>query len=118
MVSPFPVSPPKIPYPILPLHASMRVLPQPPNYSCLPALVFPYTGTSSLHRKKKACLPIDIPQSNPLLHMWLEPCMESLHLYSLVIGLVSGNSGWGVWLFDIIVLPTNCKPLQVLQSFL
>ena len=52
MLSPFPVSPPQTPYPILPLPASMRVLPHPPNHSCLPALAFPYTAASRLHRTK------------------------------------------------------------------
>jgi hypothetical protein len=40
------------PYLILPTLASMRMLPNPPTHSCLPALTFPYTGASSLHRTK------------------------------------------------------------------
>jgi hypothetical protein len=30
----------------------MRMLSDPPTFSCLPALAFPYTGTSSLNRIK------------------------------------------------------------------
>ena len=52
MLTPFPVSPPENSYPIRPPPASMRVLPHPPTHSCLPALVFPYTRKSSLHRTK------------------------------------------------------------------
>jgi hypothetical protein len=32
--------------------ASMRVFPNPPTHSCLPALASPYTGISSIHRTK------------------------------------------------------------------
>jgi len=42
----------------------------------------------------------------------------SLHVYSLVGGLVPGSSGVGgerVWLVDIVV---DCKPLWLLHSFL
>ena len=41
-----------IPHHILPLPASVRVFPYPPTHSCLPALVFPYIGASSIHRTK------------------------------------------------------------------
>ena len=52
MLSPFLVSPLQTPYPISPYLASMRVLPHPPNHSCLTTLAFLYTGASSLHRAK------------------------------------------------------------------
>jgi hypothetical protein len=42
-VSPFPSFPQEIPYSIHPTTASMNVLPQQFNHSCLPALAFPYT---------------------------------------------------------------------------
>jgi hypothetical protein len=38
----------------------------------------------------------------------------SLHVYSLVGGLVPGSSGWLILLFFL----WGCKPLQLLQSFL
>jgi hypothetical protein len=38
--------------PVSPPPASMRVLPNPPTHSHFWALVFPYTGTSSLYRTK------------------------------------------------------------------
>ena len=46
MLSPFLVSPPKIPYPIpsSPAHQ--------PTYSCFPVLAFTYTGALSLPRTK------------------------------------------------------------------
>ena len=46
MLSPFHISPPETPYPILPLIASMRVLFNIPTHSHLPALAFPYIEAS------------------------------------------------------------------------
>ena len=50
MLSPFLVSPQKIPYPIPPPPASMRGLPNPLIYSHFLVLAFPYTGASVFHR--------------------------------------------------------------------
>ena len=50
MLSPFPVSPSEIPYPIFPSSASMSVTP--PTHSYLPTLAFPSTGAWSLPRIK------------------------------------------------------------------
>ena len=50
MLYPFLVSPLHTPYHIPPQPAAMRVLPHIPTHSYLIALVFPYTGASSLHR--------------------------------------------------------------------
>ena len=52
MLSSFPVSPLQTPYPTPHPAASMRVFPHPPTHTCLPALVFLYTGASSLYRTK------------------------------------------------------------------
>ena len=52
MFSHFQVSLLETPYSILPLPASMRVLPHPPTHSCLPALAFSYTGASNTLRSK------------------------------------------------------------------
>ena len=52
MLSPFLVSFLQLPYPILPLPASIRVFPQPLTHSYLAALAFPYTRALSLHRTK------------------------------------------------------------------
>ena len=40
------------PYSILPLPASMRVLPHPPTHSLLTSLAFFYNGAPGLHRAK------------------------------------------------------------------
>jgi hypothetical protein len=50
IVSPFPISPPKTPYPISP--ASIRMFSYPSIHLCLTALAFPYTGALSLPRTK------------------------------------------------------------------
>ena len=52
MLSPFPVSPPQALYSLLPPPAFMRVFPYLPINFCLSALVFPYPGSSSLHKTK------------------------------------------------------------------
>ena len=41
----------------------------------------------------------------------------SLHVYSLVGGLVRGNSGGASW-FILLFLLWGCKPLQLLGSLL
>ena len=46
MLSPFLVSPPKIPYPLHPFPFPQR------THSHFPAQAFPYTGEYSLHRPK------------------------------------------------------------------
>ena len=51
MLSPFVVSIPKTPYPILPYPCFCEGVP-PPIHSHFPILAFPYTGASSLHRTK------------------------------------------------------------------
>jgi hypothetical protein len=38
-------------------------------------------------------------------------------VYSLVGGLVPGNSGGGGWLVHIVVVPMGCKLLHLFQSF-
>ena len=73
MLYPFLVSPLDHPSTIPLPHASMNMLPLSPTHSHLTALAFPYTGESSLHKKKKASPPIDARQCHPLLHMQLEP---------------------------------------------
>ena len=47
MLSPFLVSPPETPYPILPPPVSMRVFLHPPTNSHLPTLNSPILGTTS-----------------------------------------------------------------------
>ena len=53
MFSPFQVSPLETTYPILPLPASMRVLPHPPIHSHGNTPAFSYTGALNLHRTKE-----------------------------------------------------------------
>ena len=54
----FPVSPPQIPYSILPPPTSMRVLPYLPTHSCLSSLAFPYPGHQA-SRRPRVSLPSD-----------------------------------------------------------
>jgi hypothetical protein len=67
---PFPGFPSGKPLTYMPSPASIKVLPHPPTHSCLPALIFSYTGASSLPRTRVSP-PIDVQQGHPLLHMWL-----------------------------------------------
>jgi hypothetical protein len=103
MLSPLLVSPLETSYPILPPPASVRVLPHPSTHFCLPALAFPYTGESNLHRTK-GLSPIDANKA--ILCYICGWSHGSLHVYSLVGGLVpgsSGGSGWFILLFFLWV---------------
>ena len=79
MLSSFPIPPPETPYPLLLLHAFMRVHPMHlPNNSHLPALPFPYIGESSLQAKwPRASSPIDALKGHPWVHISLEPWVPS-----------------------------------------
>jgi len=59
--------------------------------------------------------PIDAQQGNPLLHMRLEPRNPPCVFFGWRF------SPWelrGVCLVDVVVLPMDCKSIQLLQSFL
>jgi hypothetical protein len=92
-----------------PTPASIRVFPHPPTHSQLPALAFPYTGASSLHRIK-GLSSHKCQQGHTLLH-------GSSRVYSLVGGLAPRRSGGYGWLILLFFL-WGCKPLQLLHSFL
>jgi hypothetical protein len=90
--------PPESSYSISPPPASMRVCPNPPTHSRLPALTFPYTGTLSLHRTKGLFFHWYLTR----LHKWLEPWVPPWLL------------GWlfrpsELWLLDIAVLPIGLQ---------
>jgi hypothetical protein len=88
------------PHPILPPPASMRVLPHPPpRLSTLHWDIEPSQDQGSL-------LPL-MPDKAILCYIcsWNH---GSLHVYSLVGGLVPGSSG-GVWLVDTVVLPMGLQ---------
>jgi hypothetical protein len=92
---------------------SMRVLPYLPIHSCLSSLVFPYTGSSSLHRTKR--LPSQwcgIRQSSAT-YPDRSKCPP---VYSLVCGLFPKSFGGSGCL--ILLFLWGCKPLQFLQSLL
>jgi hypothetical protein len=106
MLFPFLVSPPKTPYPILP--PSAHPLP-------LPCAAIPLHWTIWPSQDQGPLLPL---MSNKAILCYI--CSwshESLHVYSLVGGLVprsSGSTGW----FILFFLLWGCKLLQLLQSFL
>jgi hypothetical protein len=82
MLSPFLVSPLKTPYPISPLPAYQ------PTHSCFPTLALPYMESS---QDQEPLLPL---MSNKSILCYICSCShESLHVYSLVGGLVPGSSG-------------------------
>jgi hypothetical protein len=107
--------PPEVSYSIPPPPASMRVFPNPPTHPfrhfCPPI---------SLHwaiepsQDRGPLLPL-MPNKAILCYIygWSH---GTLHVYSLVGGLVPGSSGGSGWL--ILFFLWGCKPLQLLQSFL
>jgi len=80
-----------------------------PPHSCLSARAFPCAGESSLYRTKGHPLPL-MPEKAILCYI-CSRSHGSLPVYSLVGGLVPGNS-LGVWLVDIIVLLMVAIPLS------
>ena len=111
MLSSFQVSPLEIPYPILPLPASMRVLLHPPIPDSSP-----WHSPTLRHQAlpgPRASPPIDVRQGHPLLHMqlesWVPPCV-------LLGWWFSPWKFWGIWLVDIVVLPMELQT-QLLWSF-
>jgi hypothetical protein len=97
-------------YPILPPPASMRVLPThslPP-----PTLEFPYTGASiELSQDQGPLLPL---MPNKAILCFMCSCSHgSLHVYSLIGGLVPGSSGWG----DCLVSWYCCSSYGVANPF-
>ena len=108
LLSPFPVSPPQILYPILPPTASMRVLSHTPS---------PHHPSIPLHwgiePSQDQGPPLPLMPDKAILCYICGWSHGSLHVYSLVGGLVPGSSGWLILLFFL----WGFKPLQLLQSF-
>jgi len=73
-----------------------------PTHSDLNTLTLPYSREMSLHGTKG--LSSYWYLTRPILCYICDWSHGPLHVYSLVGGLVPGNSG-GVWLVDIVVLP-------------
>ena len=111
-VIPFLGPPPQTLYPILSSPSSMRVFPTnplPPSCSRIPLYwdIKPSQNQGPL-------LPL-MPDNVILCYLcgWSH---GSLHVSSLVGGLVSGSSGGSGWLILLFFL-WDCKPLQLLRSF-
>jgi hypothetical protein len=79
-------------------------------------LQFPYTGSSMEPSWNQGPLLPLMPDKNILCYIcsW---SYRSLHMYSLVSGLVPVSSEWTGWLILLFAL-WACKTLQLLQSFL
>ena len=75
-------------------------------FSQFPVLAFPYTGEERPFAGPRASLPIDVQQSYPLLHMWLEPWVPP---YVLFGWWFSPWKLWGVCWVDIAVLPMGLQ---------
>jgi hypothetical protein len=115
MLSFFLVSLSEIPYPMLPLPASMR-MPHPPTYPLLPPCPgIPVHWGIEPSQNQGPFLPL-MPYKAILYYLCVW-CHGSLHVYSLVDILVLGISGGSGWLILLFFL-WGCKPLQLLQSFL
>jgi hypothetical protein len=86
-----------------------------PTHSCLTALAFPYTGESRLHWTK-GVPPYPLMPDKAIVCYISSWSHESLHVYSLLGGLVPESSGESGWLIMFFFL-WGCKHLQLLQSF-
>ena len=107
MPAPFPVSPPKTPYPIPPHSGAAAppptTPPHPPTHSHHPALASPTLGHWTF-TGPRASPPIDVWQGHPLLHMWLEPWVPPCVRRETLNSGSSGPAEVGVKSFDICLL--------------
>ena len=105
-------------YPLFsfPLQNPPPLSPSPCSLTC--PLLLPYPGIP-LHWGREAS-----QDQGPLLSLMSHKAIlcyicgwshGSLHVYSLVNGLVAESSGWSGWL--LLFFLWGCKPLQLLQSF-
>jgi hypothetical protein len=109
MLSPFLVSPPKTPYPV-----SLTLLTNPPTPASL-SWNYPTLGHRAFSGPRASPL-IDIQPltfNKAILCYICSWSHRSLHVYSLVDGLVPGSSGVTGWF--ILFLLWGCKLLQLLQ---
>jgi hypothetical protein len=104
------VFPLKTPYPMSPPPA------HPPTHSHFPVLAFPYTGASGL-RRTKGLSSGALMTYKAILYYLCSWSHGSLHMYSLVGGLVPRSSGGTGW-FILLFLLWGCRLLQLLGSFL
>jgi hypothetical protein len=59
------------------------------------------------------CPPVDVWQGHPPLHMQLDPMVPPYVFFGWWFSL---QELCGLWFIDIVVLPVDYKPLQLLQS--
>ena len=111
MLFSFPVSPSELPYSILPLSASMRVLTHPLP---LPCPDIPLHWGIKPSQDQGPLLPL-MPGKVILCYIcgWSH---GSFHVYSLAGGLVPGSAG-GTGLFILLFFLWDCKPLQLFGFF-
>jgi hypothetical protein len=115
MLTPFPISPPEIPYAIPPSPTSMRVLPTNPPTPTSPPWHFPTLGHNAF-TGLRASPAIHVRQRHPLLHIQIKPWVPPSVLFGWWF---SSLKLWGgVWLVDIVFFLIGLKPLHLLQSFL
>ena len=113
MLPPFQIFPLETSYPILPPPASMRVLFHLPTHSCFPGIPLHWSIEPSQNQGPLSPLMFN---KAILCHIcsWSH---KFHHVYSLVGVLVPGSSGYTGW-FILLFLLWDCKPLQLLRSFL
>jgi hypothetical protein len=95
MLNPFPVSPPQTPIPSQLLYEGAA----PPTHSHVSTLPFPYLGLPASTGPR---VPLPLMPDKTILYYICSWSHGSLHVYSLVSGLVSGSfreSGWLIVFF-------------------
>jgi hypothetical protein len=112
ILNPFPVSLPGSPYTIPSPSANMRV------FSHLLLYSYPCINLHWSSQPSQDQGPLSSLMPGKVCLYYICGWRHGLHhVHFLWGGLVSGSSGGGVWLVDIIVLPMGLT-LQLLQSFL
>ena len=96
-----------IPFPHFPSNSSHPISPLPahwPTYSCFP-VHSPTLGHLAFIRPRASLL-IDVPQSHPLLYMWLEPWVPPCVLF---VWWFIPRELWGYWLVHVVVPPIGLQ---------
>jgi hypothetical protein len=99
MLSPFPVSPPKIPYPLHPPRVHQ------PTHSCILAQTSPILGYR-IFTGSRASPPIDDRLGHPLLRMQLEPRFPSCVFFDW---WYRSKELWDYWLVHIDIPPRGLQ---------
>jgi hypothetical protein len=111
MLSSFPISPPQAPYHLSPSPCLYEGAPPPAHPTLLQCLSISLPWLIESAQDQGPPVPVMLDKAILCIYGWSH---GSLHVYSLVGGLVPESLGVSCWLMFFFLW--SCKPLQLLQS--